>query len=131
MANKTIKMNFKPFEKFAHEASARVDRFDDWRPIGDDLHQMMIDAHKKMYSTRRGRVGEMKTLGPSVINRAHPDHLWHMGANQFEFGTRIWYSHAYTKTIKKYQRRRSHIQFPAKTKRAVLDRIALWYLEGK
>jgi hypothetical protein len=124
-------MKLKGLESFLDENTTKLDRFLDWRPIENDLHQIMIDTHVKMYSTKRGRVGSMKTLGPSVIDKNHSQHFWQMGRNTFEFGTKVFYSHMYDAKMKDHHKKRSHVQMPAKTRRAVNERIALWFTEGK
>ena len=128
--NLKVTLKLKGVDAFVNENTDMLDRFLDWRPIGNDLHEIMLADHRHMYGGR-GRVGEMNNLGPSVINKDHPNHIWEMGRNTFKFGTNVWYSFMYAAKIKEHQNRRTHVQFRAKARRAVNERIALWFTEGK
>lgn len=131
MSSLKVTMKLKGLDSFLKENTDPLDRFLNWKPIENDIHDIMLEHHKKVYSTKRGRVGQMRRLGPSVINKSHADHVWIMGTQAFEFGTKVWYTHLYDATMKEHHRKRSHVQMPAKVRKQVMDRISLWFLEGR
>lgn len=121
----------KKLEKILMQYPAMAERAADWEPIETELHQIVADDFKSMYKSRRSKVGDMQRLGPSLTMIGHKEHIWKMepDGKGFTFGSAVPYSFWYAQW-RRSQGKRSHIQFRARARRAVRDRIMAWIVEG-
>lgn len=125
-----VQMDLKKLDQFVQEFPAMHHRMSNWRPVGEDLHDLIIQDYKAMYKTKRGRIGEMQRLGPSFTQKNHPEHYWRIYETAVEFGTTVPYSIYYEKW-RDGNGRRSHLQFRARAKKSVANRIMDWVVFGR
>jgi len=125
----TVKWDLRGMDKFVAEFPAMHHRLSNWTPIEKKLHQVLLTDYRKMYSTRRGKIGDMGNLGPSFTNASHAKHRWQFGKTWIEFGTDVHYSQFY-ESWRKGNGRRSHIQIRARAKRALTAQIMDWVVDG-
>lgn len=120
----------KKLEKILSAYPEMAERSTNWLPVMDDVHEIITNDFQAMFKSRAGRVGEMQNLGPSLTNPNHAEHIWRPQKTGFTFGTSVPYSFFYMQW-RKAQKKRSHVQFRARARRAVRDRIMQWIVEGK
>lgn len=129
----TTKLKIKGWKKVQKVLQAypeMAERAANWKPVQNEVHNILLEDYAQMYKSKRNRPGEMERLGPSLTRKNHPEHIFRMEDTGFVFGTEVPYSFWYMQW-RKSQRRRSHIQFRAKARRAVGALISEWIANGR
>ena len=75
MTRARVSVRLKGKKKALQALGRRSKRLNQWTPLKNQLHQIYLDDMKKFYK-RKYKVGDMEKLGPSVIEKGHPEHYF-------------------------------------------------------
>ena len=109
--NTYVSVKLRGKRKALQEMGRKSKRLNQWEPIARDMEQIFIDDLKRFYA-RKYKVGQMKNLGPSVIETDHPEHYFFVKDGDsaagltknnkwknravMEFGTEVEYARTYS-----------------------------------